>query len=139
MYKPLKIYLGDLTYDTVAISTEAAPLNVGFIASYCLEKFGDKVEITLFKYIADLENAIIESPPDVLGLSNYCWSQNVSYEMFKLLSKNNPRALIKNKSLQLSLSGVKLFGIKNLLSDATQTLRLEESIQPPSFIKYKLS
>jgi radical SAM superfamily enzyme YgiQ (UPF0313 family) len=93
MDKPLKIYLGDLTYDTVAISTEAAPLNVGFIASYCLEKFGDKVEITLFKYIADLENAIIESPPDVLGLSNYCWSQNVSYEMFKLLSKNNPRAL----------------------------------------------
>ena len=60
MDKPLKIYLGDLTYDTVAISTEAAPLNVGFIASYCLEKFGDKVEITLFKYIADLENADID-------------------------------------------------------------------------------
>ena len=29
----LKIYLGDLTYDTVAISTEAMPLNVGFIGA----------------------------------------------------------------------------------------------------------
>ncbi|WP_428324013.1 B12-binding domain-containing radical SAM protein [Nitrosopumilus sp.] len=93
MDRPLKIYLGDLTYDTVAISTEATPLNVGFIASYCLDKFGDKVEITLFKYISDLENALIDSPPDILGLSNYCWSHNVSYEMFKLLSKKNPNSI----------------------------------------------
>ena len=31
----LRIFLGDLTYDTVAISTEAMPLNVGYVASYC--------------------------------------------------------------------------------------------------------
>ena len=46
----LRIFLGDLTYDTVAISTEAMPLNVGYIASYCKKKFGDRVEISLFKY-----------------------------------------------------------------------------------------
>ena len=93
MNRPLKIYLGDLTYDTVAISTEAMPLNVGFIASYCLDKFGDKIEISIFKYISELEDAIINSPPDILGLSNYCWSQNISYEMFKLLKEKNPEAL----------------------------------------------
>ena len=27
----LRIFLGDLTYDTVAISTEAMPLNVGYV------------------------------------------------------------------------------------------------------------
>ena len=47
----LRIFLGDLTYDTVAISTEAMPLNVGYVASYCKKKFGDRVEILLFKYI----------------------------------------------------------------------------------------
>ena len=93
MNRPLKIYLGDLTYDTVAISTEAMPINVGYIASYCLDKFGDKIEITIFKYISELEDALINSPPDILGLSNYCWSQNVSYEMFKILKREKPESL----------------------------------------------
>jgi len=88
--KILKIYLGDLTYDTVAVSTEALPINIGYIASYCKKLFGDKVDITLFKYFDDLENAIRDSPPDIMGLSNYCWSQNVSIEMFRLLKEKKP-------------------------------------------------
>ena len=56
--RPLKIYLGDLTYTTVTLATEAFPLNVGFIASYCKKLFGDDVEITLFKYIDDIDKAV---------------------------------------------------------------------------------
>ena len=91
--KPLKIYLGDLTYNTIVVSTESLPINIGFIASYCIKQFGNKVDITLFKYISDLEKAISESPPDILGLSNYCWCQNISQEMFKLFTKKNPNGL----------------------------------------------
>jgi len=85
----LKIYLGDLTYDTVAISTEAMPLNVGFVGAYCKKRFGDRVEISIFKYIHDIENAIKESPPDVLALSNYIWSYNLSSEIFKIVKDIN--------------------------------------------------
>ena len=91
--KPLKIYLGDLTYNTIVVSTESLPINLGFIASYCIKQFGDQVDITLFKYIDDLEKAISEAPPDILGLSNYCWCQNVSQEMFKLFTEKNPNGL----------------------------------------------
>ena len=91
--KPLKIYLGDLTYTTVTLATEAFPLNVGFIASYCKKLFGDAVEITLFKYIEDIDKAVNKSPPDVLGLSNYCWSHNVSSEIFKMCKKSNPNVV----------------------------------------------
>ena len=91
--EPIKIYLGDLTYNTIAVSTESLPINIGFIASYCIKHFGNKVDITLFKYIDDLEKAISESPPDILGLSNYCWCQNVSQEMFKLFTEKNPNGL----------------------------------------------
>ena len=89
----LKIYLGDLTYNTIAVSTEALPINIGYIASYCKKRFGLKVEITLFKYHEELEEAILESPPDILGLSNYCWCQNLSQEMFKVFSEKNPNGL----------------------------------------------
>ncbi len=90
---PLKIYLGDLTHDTIIVSTEAFPLNVGYIAAYCKKRFGDSVDITIFKYIKDLENAIMNSPPDILGLSNYCWNHRIGLEMFRVLAKCNPNAL----------------------------------------------
>jgi radical SAM superfamily enzyme YgiQ (UPF0313 family) len=91
--RPLKIYLGDLTYITVTLATEAFPLNVGYIASYCKKLFGDDVEITLFKYIDEIDKAVNENPPDILGLSNYCWSHNVSYEIFKMCKKTNPNVV----------------------------------------------
>jgi len=90
---PTKIYLGDLTYDTVTLATEAMPLNVGYIAAYCIKRFGSAVDISIFKYIHELDKALHESPPDILGLSNYCWSKNVSLEMFSMIKKQNPHIL----------------------------------------------
>ena len=91
--RPLKIYLADLTYTTVTLATEAFPLNVGYIASYCKKLFGNDIEITLFKYIDKIDKAVNENPPDILGLSNYCWSHNVSYEIFKMCKKTNPNVV----------------------------------------------
>ena len=47
----LKIYLADLTYDTISITSDVFPLNVGLVASYCKKLFNEHVEIKLFKYI----------------------------------------------------------------------------------------
>ena len=89
----LKIYFADLTYDTVSLSTDAFPLNVGYIASYCLDKYGSKLDVTLFKYIDELEQAILDNPPDILALSNYVWNHRIDSEMFRIASKQNPNAL----------------------------------------------
>jgi len=90
---PIRIFLGDLTYDTVGMSTEVFPLNIGYISAYCEKLFGSKVEITLFKYIDDLEKAIHENPPDVLGLSNYVWNHRIGLEMFDLAHSKNPNTI----------------------------------------------
>ena len=89
----LKIYLGDITYDTVSLSTEAIPLAIGYVAAYCKKIYGSQVEITLFKYLEELEKALIDSPPDIIGLSNYTWNQNIGIEMFKLARQQNPNVL----------------------------------------------
>jgi hypothetical protein len=93
MAPPLKIYLADLTYDTITLSTEVFPLNVGYVAAYALARFGDQVEVRLFKYIADLDQALNQEPPDILGLSNYCWNRRVGLEMFRILLQRKPKAL----------------------------------------------
>ena len=89
----LKIYLGDITYDTVSLSTDAIPLAIGYVAAYCKKIYGSKTEITLFKYLEDLEQALVDSPPDILGLSNYSWNQNIGLEMFDIARKSNPDVL----------------------------------------------
>ena len=89
----LKIYLGDITYDTVSLSTDAIPLAIGYVAAYCKKIYGSKADITLFKYLEDLEQALVDSPPDILGLSNYSWNQNIGLEMFDIARKSNPDVL----------------------------------------------
>ena len=93
MVKPVRIFLGDLTYDTIGMSTEVFPLNIGYIAAYCTKRFGSKVDITLFKYIDELEKSIHENPPDVLGLSNYVWCHRIGLEMFDLVRSRNPNVI----------------------------------------------
>src|SRR6185295_4450513 len=56
--KSLKIFFGDLTHDSIGLATEVFPLNIGFVAAYCKARFGDAVEMQLFKYIGELEDAI---------------------------------------------------------------------------------
>ena len=89
----LSVYLGDLTYNTISLATEAFPLNVGYIASYCKKQFGDQVDVKIFKYIDDITDAISKSPPDVLGLSNYAWNRRISSEIFKFALEENPNTV----------------------------------------------
>ena len=42
----LRIFLADLTHDTVGLATEVFPLNIGFVGAYCKERFGDAVDVT---------------------------------------------------------------------------------------------
>jgi len=93
MIQPIRIFLGDLTYNTIGMSTEVFPLNVGYIAAYCKKQFGSKVDITLFKYIDELEASIYENPPDILALSNYVWSHRIGLEMFDLVHSQNPNVI----------------------------------------------
>ena len=93
MAQPIRIFLGDLTHNTVGMANETFPLNVGYIAAYCKKRFGSKVDITIFKYIDDLEASIYENPPDVLALSNYVWNHRIGLEMFDLIHSQNSNAI----------------------------------------------
>jgi len=90
---PLKIYLGDLTYTTLSLATDAFPLNVGFVAAYASKVFGSEIDIRLFKYVDDLEQAIQDAPPDILGMSNYPWNFNLGLEFFRMVRALTPKTI----------------------------------------------
>ena len=89
----LKIYLADLTYNTVSIANEAFPLNIGYVGAHCKERFGPRVELTLFKYIDDLESSMRSSPPDILAMSNYPWNHALDLALFEVMRDIRPETL----------------------------------------------
>ena len=89
----LKIYLCDITYDTIIHVSDTIPINIGYVGSYIKHKFGDKVEIELFKYPHDILNKLKESPPDMIALSNYSWNSNLSEFIASIAKKNNPNVI----------------------------------------------
>ena len=91
--RPLSIYLGDLTYTTLSLATDAFPLNIGFIAAYAEKTFGKQIDLRLFKYVDDLEQAIQENPPDILGLSNYPWNFSLGLEFFRMVRAVSPQTI----------------------------------------------
>ncbi|MDC0059878.1 radical SAM protein, partial [Pelagibacteraceae bacterium] len=92
-YKKLKIYLCDLTYDTIILVSDTIPINIGFIGSYMKKKFGNNIEISLFKYPNTAIEAIKKEPPDLICLSNYSWNSNLSEYVASIAKKINPKVI----------------------------------------------
>ena len=69
----LKIYMADLYHDYLS-TRQHVPLGIGYIGEYLKKKFPNRVEITLFKSTERFLDAIDQSPPDLVALSNYTWN-----------------------------------------------------------------
>ena len=88
----LKIYLGDLVYDTIS-TNYVVPLNVAYIAAYVEQEYAGEVDITIFKYPKELEDALHNNPPDVLGLSHYSWNAMLDVLFIKMAKRLNPNVI----------------------------------------------
>ena len=87
---PLKIYMGDLTHDTVILVSDTIPINIGYIGSYAKKMYGDDIDVSLYKYPDTIIKAIQDSPPDIIALSNYSWNSNLSEMVAGLAKQANP-------------------------------------------------
>ena len=92
--KKLRIFLCDLTYDSIILVSDTIPINIGFVGSYLLKEHGDKIDINLFKYPNDVIQNIKDNPPDVIALSNYSWNSNLSEYVASIAKKINPNIIV---------------------------------------------
>tara|TARA_Y100000590_G_scaffold468770_1_gene653022 strand:- start:1285 stop:3399 length:2115 start_codon:yes stop_codon:yes gene_type:complete len=90
---PLKVYLCDLTHETVILVSDTIPLNIGYIGSYAKKIHGEKIDISLFKYPEKAIDAIKKNPPDVLALSNYSWNSLLSERVAEIAKSINPKVI----------------------------------------------
>lgn len=90
---PLRVYMCDLTHDTIILVSDTIPINIGFIGAYAKKILGDDIEISMFKYPRQVIDAIQAAPPDVLALSNYSWNSKLSERVARFAKQANPETL----------------------------------------------
>ena len=79
--KTTTIYLADLVHNYVGRGPFMFPINIGYIKSYLLKFHGEALDVQLFKYPNDLIEAVRRQPPDMLGLSNYAWNEDLDLKL----------------------------------------------------------
>jgi hypothetical protein len=91
----MRIYLADLAHDfSVDDRSLTIPLNVGYVSAYANAIHGDAVDISLFKKPELLLAAVTRQAPDMVGLANYGWNENLNLQIGRHLRKSLPGALL---------------------------------------------
>ncbi len=77
--RKLNIMFADFCYyNRHTMYSRYAPLSIGMIAQYSKQKFGEDINVSLFKNIEKFFEKAKENPPDVVGLSIYFWNKAIN-------------------------------------------------------------
>jgi len=86
----VKIYLADLVHNWVGRGPFMFPINIGYLKSYLRRFHGDNLETKLFKYPGDLIKAVEQNPPEIIGLSNYAWNEDLDLKLLQYFKSKHP-------------------------------------------------
>ena len=89
----LNILLCDITYDTTALANEVFPLNIGLVGSFLVKELGKNINVTLSKFIVEIEDYILKNKYDVIAFSNYPWNLMAGVQLSRMAKKINPSTL----------------------------------------------
>jgi radical SAM superfamily enzyme YgiQ (UPF0313 family) len=90
------IYLADLGHNLLTLSSDVYPLGIANLATWLTAnlKSSDRTTIALFREPQDLKKAIDAQAPDIMGLSNYAWNEEIAYHFAGYAKRRNPATLV---------------------------------------------
>ena len=89
------VYLADLSHTyTTKNESLMVPLNIGYLKAYTIKQHGNNMNIKLFKDPNELLKAFYKKCPDLLGLSNYGWNEDLNFKLGKFIKLEFPKTII---------------------------------------------
>jgi hypothetical protein len=89
-----KIYFADLTHTGIGINANCFPLGIGLVAANTARELKKEIDLSIYKFPENLNDAIKKEPPHILCLSNYAWNLNLSYLFAKYIKKVDPNIVV---------------------------------------------
>lgn len=111
----------DLTYVGKGLSSNAFPYAGAIVGSHLKRKFGEEIDVQLFKYPDDFKNYLENNKPKFICFTNYSWTMDLSHEFAKKIKKkfpdvitifggpNYPIEIIEQKKFLLSYPAVDFY------------------------------
>lgn len=93
MRRALRIYLSDLANTYYGVSPGTIPLASGFLAAYLNKKYEKEVDITVFRTLPPLLEAVKAAPPDIAGFSIYAWNPRLTILASRMVKELSPATL----------------------------------------------
>ena len=101
----ITIYLAELAHNGFGLSMNTIPLGIGNVGAYSKNKFGNQIEISLFRQFEDLMDAISYLPPHILGFGYFKWNDNLTLAALKYVRKFVPNTLIVLGGANITFEG----------------------------------
>ena len=114
--KEVTVYLVDLCHNQFGLARSSISLGIGTIGAYLIKKFGEKVNIRLFTVYDDLIDGFREKQPDIVGLANFGWNENLNVKAMSVLRRDFPNVLIVTGGANISPYGATDFSNKKKLT-----------------------
>jgi len=114
--KKVTIYLADLCHNQFGLARSSISLGIGTIGAYLIKKFGEKVNVRLFTVYEDLIEAFKEKEPNIVGLANFGWNENLNVKTMSVLRRDFPNVLIVTGGANISPYGATDFSNKKKLT-----------------------
>ena len=89
-----RIYLANFTHNYIALANANFPLGISYIASALKHYLGEEIEVELFKFPEDLEQAINAVPPDAYLFTTYVWTHNLPIAFAKKIKEKYHGTLV---------------------------------------------
>jgi radical SAM superfamily enzyme YgiQ (UPF0313 family) len=92
--RQMVVYLAELSHDGFGLSLRTFPLGLGMVGSFIHSKFGERIQLRLFRTYGDLLAAIQEKQPDIVGFGYFSWNDYLTLVAARAVRAACPDALI---------------------------------------------
>jgi len=91
---PLRISFADLTHTGQIVAANVFPYGTSLVAAHAKQRFGDEIDVEIFKYPNDYSQYIETSGvPQVACFSNYLWNSELSLAYARHIKAVSPRTI----------------------------------------------
>ena len=100
----MRVFLADLGHNLLTYSSDTYPLGVANLATYLSAylDIDEEIDVSIFREPQDLKAALDEGAPDVLGLSNYAWNEELSYAFCRYAKRTAPNSRTVTESPEMT-------------------------------------
>ncbi len=88
------VFLADLQNSYYRYLRNSIPIGMGYVAAYLKKRFGNEIEVYLFRRFEEIYDALKDKTPHFVAFGSYCWNTKLTLNTAKYIRERCPDTLI---------------------------------------------